>query len=306
MSGILIYADKPNLVRELRTAADVISDGVPIKALACTCDKGVDGSGVAETYRVEVASADAASLASVLAEASRALECDTILLAYDRRGKDVAGRLAQKLDAGVITGVSALALEDGAVVASYPSLGGAVMNRGVVATGTKIFALATNAFAEAPSGAYRVESLAIDAPAAKVSMGEAQPKAGSSVDIAAADILVVVGCGVEDRGALAEIEECAAKIGGVVGCTKPVATDRKWFSEDRIVGISGKTCKPRLAVLLGVSGQVQFWAGIRDAETVISINVDEHAAIASMADCSYACDAVEGIRGFASLARPAM
>lgn len=302
MSGILLYADKPHLFRELRTAADIIADGAPIKALACTCDHGADQAGAADTYKVEIEAVDAASIASIFADAASMLDCDTILVAFDRRGKDVTGRLAQKLGAGVLTGVTSIALEDGAVVASYPSLGGAVENRAVITSDVKVFALAPNAFAEAPVGAYSVETLAIEHPASRVVVGEEKPKEGSSVDVAAAEILFVVGCGVEQESSLGEIESCVAKLGGVVGCTKPVSTDRKWFSEDRIIGISGKTCKPRLAVLLGVSGQVQFWAGIRDADTIVSLNTDEHAAIASMADCSVVCDAVEGVREFASLA----
>lgn len=301
MPGILLYADKAPLLRELRTAADGVAAGAPIKALACSCDCGVDQAGAADTYRVDSEAADAASIASILADAARMLECDTIFVAFDRRGKDVAGRLAQKLNAGVLTGVTSIALEDGAMVASYPSLGGAVENRAVIASDTKVFAIAPNAFAEAPIGDYRMETLAVESPVSRVVVGEEKPKEGSSVDVAAAEILFVVGCGVEQESSLAEIESCVAKLGGVVGCTKPVSTDRKWFSEDRIIGISGKTCKPRLAVLLGVSGQVQFWAGIRDADTIVSLNTDEHAAIAGMADCSVVCDAVEGVREFASL-----
>lgn len=301
MSGILLYADNAGLVRELRTAADAIAGNDPVKVLACCCDEGVAESGAADTYKVAVDVADVSVIASTIAKAAEALACDTVLIGFDRRGKDVSGRLAQKLGAGVLNGATSVALEDGRAVASYSSLGGAVVNRSVVTTDVKIIAIAPSNYPEAPIGAYAVEDLAVEVDPAKVAVGGVQPKEASSVDVAAADILVVVGCGVEDEDALAEVERFAEKIGGVVGCTKPVATDRKWFGEDRIIGISGKTCKPRLAVLVGVSGQVQFWAGIRDAETVVSLNIEEHAAITSLADCSYVCNAVEGVREFGSL-----
>ncbi len=50
------------------------------------------------------------------------------------------------------------------------------------------------------------------------------------------------------------------------------------------MGLSGKICKPQLAIILGVSGQVQFTVGIRDAGTIISINNDEKALMNNMAD----------------------
>ena len=49
-------------------------------------------------------------------------------------------------------------------------------------------------------------------------------------------------------------------------------------------GLSGKICKPELAIILGVSGQVQFNVGIRDAKTIVSINNDEKAYMNQMAD----------------------
>lgn len=301
MSGILIYADKASLAREMRTAANGVANGSPIKQVALTCDEGAAESGSAETYTVNVEAPDAALIASVLSEAAHNLECDVILVAGDRRGKDVSGRLAQKLGAGVITGISSLDMENGEIVASYPSLGGAVVNRSVISSDYKVFVVSPNSYAECEATAVDVHALSVEVPTSRVNVGEARKKEGSSVDVAAADILVVVGCGVEDQDAIDNVESFAQKLGGVVGCTKPVATDRKWFSEDRIIGISGKTCKPRLAILLGISGQVQFWAGIRNADTVISFNTDEHAAIASMADCSYVCDAIEGVKEFESL-----
>ena len=47
-----------------------------------------------------------------------------------------------------------------------------------------------------------------------------------------------------------------------------MATDKKWLSEERIIGLSGKKCKPQLALLFGISGQVQFTVGIRDAKVI--------------------------------------
>ncbi|MGB4303639.1 MAG: FAD-binding protein, partial [Syntrophomonadaceae bacterium] len=78
-----------------------------------------------------------------------------------------------------------------------------------------------------------------------------------------------------------------------VACTKPVATDKKWLSEERIIGLSGKKCKPQLALLFGISGQVQFTVGIRDARVIASINTDENASMNQMADYILTADLKE-------------
>ncbi|HAA08504.1 MAG TPA: electron transfer flavoprotein subunit alpha/FixB family protein, partial [Syntrophomonas sp.] len=122
---------------------------------------------------------------------------------------------------------------------------------------------------------------------------EVRSKAGDSVDIEAAEILVVVGQGMESQDDLPLAQELAQKLGGEVACTKPVATDKKWLSEERIIGLSGKKCKPQLALLFGISGQVQFTVGIRDARVIASINTDENASMNQMADYILTADLKE-------------
>ena len=112
------------------------------------------------------------------------------------------------------------------------------------------------------------------------------------MDIGAAEILVIVGQGMEEED-LHWAESIAKSLGGEIACSKPVATDRKWFPEDRIVGLSGKICKPRLAIIMGVSGQVQFTVGIRDADTIMAVNKDENASILQMADYAMVADLKE-------------
>ena len=72
-----------------------------------------------------------------------------------------------------------------------------------------------------------------------------------------------------------------------------MATDKKWLSEERIIGLSGKKCKPQLAILMGISGQVQFTVGIRDAKTIVAVNSDENATINQMADYIITADLLD-------------
>jgi electron transfer flavoprotein alpha subunit len=86
------------------------------------------------------------------------------------------------------------------------------------------------------------------------------------------------------------VEELARVLGGELACSKPVATDQRWFPEERIVGLSGKKCKPQLAICLGISGQVQFNVGIRDARILVAVNNDPGAYIFQISDYGIAAD----------------
>jgi electron transfer flavoprotein alpha subunit len=109
-----------------------------------------------------------------------------------------------------------------------------------------------------------------------------EPVAGD-VDITRSDIVIGVGRGVKEQENIAMIEEFAAALGGVVGCTRPIV-DNEWLPKDRQIGSSGKTIKPKLYIALGVSGAFQHIAGMKGADTIVAINKDPNAPIFNEAD----------------------
>ncbi len=155
--------------------------------------------------------------------------------------------------------------------------------------------MSPKSFAPAGDGTGSVENVDVDV-TAKVKLLEVKAKTADAVDIEAAEVLVVAGQGVNSQADLADIEALAKKLGGEVACTKPLATDKKWLSEERVVGLSGKICKPELAILLGISGQVQFTVGIRDAKNIVSINTDENANMNQMSDYILTADLHEAVK----------
>jgi electron transfer flavoprotein alpha subunit len=74
--------------------------------------------------------------------------------------------------------------------------------------------------------------------------------------------------------------------GREVACSKPVATDKKWFSEERIIGLSGKSVNPA-GYPAGHFRTGQFTVGIRDAKTIVAVNNDENADILKMVTMSW-------------------
>jgi len=109
-----------------------------------------------------------------------------------------------------------------------------------------------------------------------------KPPAGE-VDITAAEVIVAVGRGIKDAENLPLVQKLADSLGGVLACSRPII-DKGWLPKDRQVGTSGKTVKPKLYVAVGISGQFQHVAGIKNADLIVAINKDPKAPIFRVAD----------------------
>jgi electron transfer flavoprotein alpha subunit len=103
------------------------------------------------------------------------------------------------------------------------------------------------------------------------------------VDITAAEKLVGVGRGIKDAANMPQMEELAKTVGAVLACSRPIV-DKGWLPNDRQVGSSGKTVKPKLYLALGISGAFQHVLGMKSSDLIIAINKDPKAPIFSFAD----------------------
>lgn len=287
MAGVMTYSNNTALALELLTAARSI--GQEVKALSINNEEqaqtlkeaGVKVYQAAGDYSVS----DTNAVAEILKQAAAALGADTILLSSDRRGKDLSGRLAQKLGAGCLTDVKAIKVNGSEIECERNALGGATIAVQSIKSEKKVLAISPKVLKPAESSdGGSIEDFIATGIVSAVTLKEINIKSGDTVDIGSADILLAVGCGVQKDCNLPYVEAISQSLGGVVGCSKPIATDWKWFSEDRIIGLSGKICKPELALVLGVSGQVQFTVGVRDARVIVSVNSDENAVMNSLAD----------------------
>lgn len=299
MAGVLIFSDKLPLGLELITAAKAINPEVT----AVTINDDVIAEGLAkagaDVFKVNneaVNIADVAAVAAAIEQIAAKEGANTILLASNHRGKELAGRLAQKLGAGCLTDVAGFEINGGKIECRRNALGGATVATQAISTDKKVIAIAPRSFETAGEGTGSVNNAEVTVPVSKIKVVEVKTKTTDAVDIEAADILVAVGQGLNSKEDLADIEQLAKALGGEVACSKPVATDKKWLSEERVVGLSGKICKPELALVLGVSGQVQFTVGIRDAKTIVAINSDENASINQMADYILTADLHEAVK----------
>lgn len=103
------------------------------------------------------------------------------------------------------------------------------------------------------------------------------------VDITAAEKLVGIGRGIKDQANMPMMEELAKTLGAVLACSRPIV-DKGWLPNDRQVGSSGKTVKPKLYIAFGISGAFQHVLGMKNSDLIIAINKDPKAPIFSFAD----------------------
>ena len=296
MSEILVYSDNDGTALELVSASKQFA-----KELGATVSAALLGAGAAskaEKYfshgadKVYVSEHPALSdfyvgtYAEALKQVAERGDVELVLLGSTKRGKELAGRVAQKLNAGAITDANALRVRDGNLEANRYSYGGNTVASQVVATPKKVISVMPKTFELGPQEARQGEvvSITLDLPEAPVRVVERREKAGDQVNLEEAEFLICVGRGVQAKEDLAMIEELARHLGAEIGCTKTPASDWQWFSEERMVGLSGKKCKPSLYVSIGISGQIQHTVGIVDSKIIVAVNKDEKAPIFNMTD----------------------
>ncbi|KNZ42229.1 lactate dehydrogenase subunit LctC [Acetobacterium bakii] len=117
-------------------------------------------------------------------------------------------------------------------------------------------------------------------------------KKEKGIDLSDAETIVAVGRGVKCQKDLEMIHDFAEKIGAIVACTRP-GIEAGWFDAKLQIGLSGRTVKPKLIIALGISGAVQFTAGMQNSEYIIAINSDPKAPIFNVAHCGMVGDLYE-------------
>lgn len=301
MAAILVFSERDDIAWQLLGKAAELGRemglGVAAAALGSADPGGYANRGAQKVYiskNEQLKTFEASVYAEALSQVAKQADAAVILIGSTRRGKELAGRLAQKLGAGCISDAGSLEVKDGRLVCTRNALGGATVATQTITTELQVIAVSPGLGEpiESPETAEMVEvELALKPSAVKVIARS--EKGQGAVDIEGAEVLVCVGKGFTRQEELKMAEELAEVLGGLVACTKPLATDEKWLPEDRVIGLSGKSGKPNLAICLGISGQVQFTVGIRDAKTIVAVNQDPNAFIWQMADYGIVGDLYE-------------
>ena len=227
----------------------------------------------------------AAAVAGLVASAGAP---DAILIPASYDGRDVAGRLSARLDRPVLTNVTGLGDDGGALVSAHPVFGGTLtVNARFTAEGPGIFVVRAKSFVAEPSGGAPAAVVALAVPdtgatgAAVVTASHAEERTGPALD--EASIVVSGGRGLGEASAYAMIEELAHLLHGAAGASRAIV-DAGWVPYSHQVGQTGKTVKPAVYLAFGISGATQHMVGMKGSKTIVAVNKDRDAPIFTICD----------------------
>jgi electron transfer flavoprotein alpha subunit len=293
--------DDPEVMGDAADLADRLD--LPAIAFAAGADpRLLAGAGADRVYVCEqpyAAESHAAALASCLQEPPKA-----VLLPGSANGSDLAPRLAAGLDAACLMDCAGIVPDaDGLAVVRW-AFDDRAQERWRIPPGLPLVATMRPGSRGAPRSRPRPLRLS-NPPSTGEGRGEggnaARPRARRlralpadprSVRLAEAPRIVAAGLGIGTRDALPQVEELADLLGASPGVSRPLA-DRGWAPFERQIGVTGQVVSPDLYVAVGISGAVQHTAGIRDARTLVALNLDASCPMMARADLAVVGDAAE-------------
>ena len=218
-----------------------------------------------------------------------------ILFTASPMGKDLAPRIAAKLNAGMASDCIAIEAQDGNIIVEHPIFAGKIFAKLTLKSDIKVISLRPNVFeATILQGGVKAEIQKLPVPAVNLSITVKQTKksGGDKLDVSDADIIVTGGRGVNSAEGFRVIEDLAASLGAAVGATRAVV-DSGWRPHEEQVGQTGKVVSPNLYIMCGASGSIQHWAGMSGSKCIVAVNKDPNAPIFQRADYGIVGDLFE-------------
>jgi electron transfer flavoprotein alpha subunit len=280
-----------------------VADGLGTELTAVVLGSGVDG--LAEALKKcgpdKILVGDDPALAdyttdaytNVLAEFIQSSDPAVIITGASAQGKDLAGRLAARLDAGVAMDCVEVKLDNGDLTYTRPMFGGKILANVEIEGSPQIVAIRPNVMnitENTKEGS--IEKPAVQVGDLKTTVVEMKMETEDKVELTEADIIVSGGRGT--GGDYAAIEALANALGAAVGASRS-AVDEGWRPHSDQVGQTGKTVSPALYVACGISGAIQHLAGMSTSKYIVAINKDAEAPIFSKADLGIVGDLFEVI-----------
>lgn len=295
MAGIWILGENHDQTLELLTLAGQLTEQVGAQVTVLTWDNPAGAQEYVDCGADQVLLMTSPAIdqpledyVPVITDEVRKADPDIFLVAGTPRLKEMAARMAARLNTGLCSGCLSLQIDAADKSLSMERLvyGGAAVQTVTCSTRPQMATIPPRTYATAAARGKRdgqIRELASPSPG-PIKIIDRKPRTRQSVDITEARILVCVGRGLENQQDMQMVQELAEVMGAEIACTRPIAEEMHWLPEETYIGISGKQVKPDLYIGLGVSGQIQHVSGIRDARIICAINRDENAPIFEVSD----------------------
>jgi electron transfer flavoprotein alpha subunit len=293
MAGVLVFTEIKDgklkkVSREALTIGRKLAEAAGGELVAFATDAAAAGeAGRYGAKKVYVAAAGAYSTepyTAALAQVAGEVQPSVILFGGTSDGRDLAPRLAARLNVGVASDVDRLEWTDGKLRARRPVYSGKVFAT-VEVTGTPAIATTRpNAFPAEEAGGVAAEVVNVTAATDnRVKIVETKAPEAGEISLAEADIIVSGGRGLKEAANFSYIRDLAHAIGGAVGASR-ATVDAGWIDHQHQVGQTGRVVSPNLYIAAGVSGAIQHLAGMSSSKHIIAINKDPEAPIFRVAD----------------------
>jgi len=238
---------------------------------------------------------DPRGICEILENLHRKNRFDSILIPGTRLGQMIAPRLAKRLETGLVSGVTDIKKDETRIELICPASSGKILE-GIQSTapGPVIMTIKPNVFNYTPEEPLQTvvskytEPLRYRSAIKRLRVRSTQ----QTCDIRDSEVLIAGGGGVKDN--FSELYRLADALNGTVAASRKLV-DQGIAPRSIQVGQSGKTVSPRLYMALGIHGSPQHMAGLRQIETIISINTSANAPICSLSDLVVQGDAREFI-----------
>lgn len=222
----------------------------------------------------------------------------SVLVGATNLGRQLAPRVSARCRAGLTADCTVLEMKDNTdLVQIRPAFGGNIMAQ-IISPNTRpqFCTVRYKVFSEPKPSATasgEVVKMTIDEDKliSKIRILASQDKP-KDVDISEADVVVAIGRGAMGEATRKMAAELADLLGGVVACTRPLA-ESNIFDAKHQIGLSGRTVKPKFIICLGISGAVQFAAGMKSADCIVAVNTDKNAPIFDVAHYDVVADVNE-------------
>lgn len=240
------------------------------------------------------------SYAAVFAEFIQKVKPAAILVGATPVGRQLAPRVAARFHTGLTADCTILDIHENTdLVQIRPAFGGNIMAEILTPNTRPQLATVRYKVMDAPqrstTATGKIVELAVDEKnlVSRIDVLGITKKPKEKT-IENADVLVVAGRGIKKKEDLGMLGELADLLGGELACTRPLV-EAGWMDAKHQIGLSGRTVRPKLILTCGVSGAIQFVAGMDHAETIFAINTDAKAAIFKTANYAVLGDLYEVI-----------